>query len=344
VNLSAVEDELIVENTFVAENPFADEVQTVAEEAALPVKALNGYSTNKLPPIESIVEKPLPENLAITEITPIFSMKSRLEDIHETSEPVLIEWEQPDDVPTVTQALGKKRKAIADAQFSLASNFADEENFVTDLGEIDAPISSSAEESESRRTDAVKGDVFSYDDSGTSWNLPDKRKILTGAGILALLVSAVGGTFLIRQFQSNAGANQTAAQSIPKNNQPPKPVAPDKISEAVKPESLTANNPSSNDDNAVPPDLSDFQPRESSEKNVAPISQIRNKKQPVKENTAKREQALPEKIVINETFDKKGNVKTMPSLEKKTAVKNQDKNSTKTDAFTRPRIVKNPKF
>jgi hypothetical protein len=34
----------------------------------------------------------------------------------------------------------------------------------------------------------------------------------------------------------------------------------------------------------------------------------------------------------------------MPSLEKKTAVKNQDKNSTKTDAFTRPRIVKNPKF
>ena len=341
-NLSAVENELIAENTFAAENPIVDEVQTAAEETTLPVKAANDYSTNKLPPIESIIEKSLPKNFVITDIAPIFSMKSMLRDIHKTSEPVLVEWQQPDDVPTVTQALGKKRKQLADAAFAPVSNLAAEENSVTDLGEIDAPRSSAAK-SETRQTNAAEQDVFSYDDSGTSWNLPDKRKILIGAGIFALLVLAVGGTFLIRQFQSTADANQTATQSVPKDNEPPKPVQTNKVSEAVRPESLTVNKPPENDDNAAPPELPDFQPRESIERNVAPISQIRSKKQPVKENIAKREQILPEKIVSNESFDKKGNVK-LPPPEKKTAIKNQDKTQTKADTLTRPRIVKNPKF
>ena len=65
------------------------------------------YTTTKLPPVEAILDqKRPPENIAITEIEPIFSLKGGILDIHKTSEPVLVDWEQPDDVPTTTQASG----------------------------------------------------------------------------------------------------------------------------------------------------------------------------------------------------------------------------------------------
>ena len=349
----AIENQLNFEVRTVVEKPFLTESQPVVEnktaadstlfenreveEIESPVK---DYSTTKLPPLESIIGKPLPENIKITDITPIFSLKPRFSGIHETSEPVLIDWQQPDDVPTITQALGKRKKEIADAVF--APNFAVEKYSVTELGEIDAPFDSTVKTDEPDEK-YTERDVFSYDDSETSRNFDGKRILLTGAGIAVLIILAVGGTFLLRQFQSDDAAKQTAAQSVPEDNQPQKPAALDKVSKTVKPETVAENNPSINDDNAAPPVLPDFQPRESSEKTVAPISPVRNKKQPVKENSAKREQILPAKILSNEIFDKKGEVKTS-SPDDKTAVKNLDKKGNRIEFLTRPRVVKNPKF
>jgi len=349
-NQSFVENEIAVENELIAENFLAIENEPIFEKAEETEPSAVIYldlTTNKLPPIETIVEKPLPKNIVITEITPIFSLKSRVTDIHKTSEPALIEWEQPDDVPTITQALGKKRKELADAEFAPAPLFIDEEDSaVIDIGEIDAPVAAVSEEYEPRRNYAAELPVFSYDDSGTSWNLPDKRKILTGAGIAALFVLAVGGTLLSRQFQLSGDTEQTTAQSAPNDKLLPNSAEPDKATAETdktapaKPETLAVNNPSSDTDNSDVPALPDFQPREINEKNIVPTSQIRNKKQAVKENSESREQLIKTKTAENKVFDKKGDVKA-PS-NKKTADKS--KLSTKTDIFTRPRIVKNPKF
>jgi serine/threonine protein kinase len=349
---SFIESEPAIENELVAENASAVENEPVAEKAEEPEAAAVIYldlTTNKLPPIESIVENRVPENIKITEITPIFSLKSQVADIHKTSEPALIEWEQPDDVPTITQALGKKKKEIADAQFAPAAPlFSDEDDSaVIDIGEIDAPVNAVSEEFKPRRDYAAERDVFSYDDSGTSWNLPGTRKILTGAAVIAaLFVLAVGGTLLSRQLSSDT--EQTTAQSAPSDKLLPKSAEPDKIAETdksviTKSEPLAVNNPSSDADNSDVPALPDFQPREINEKNVVPISQNRNKKQivqPVKESSESRAQVIQTKPAENKVFDKKGNVKSL--TDKKTADKS--KLSTKTDIFTRPRIVKNPKF
>ena len=347
-DLSLVEAEAFIEspaataeNQTAAENPSAGDAPIVAEETELPVKAFDDYSTNKLPPIEKIIANRLPENFKITEIEPIFSLKSKLRDIHTTSEPVLIDWEQPDDVPLVTQNLDAEIKETADTQFA----FADAEDSVIDAGDADAPPVS--EQGEIRPTYAAELPFSAYDDSGTSWNLPDKRKILTGAGILALLVLAVGGTLLSRQLQSSGETQQTTAQTAPSEKSLTKSAEPDKVSETdkpltAKPEKLAVSNPSADTDSLDVPDLPNYQPRESAEKTVAPISQVRNNKRPVKENPETREQVTQTKNTTTAVFDKKGEVKS--PRDKKPADKSKLSTSTKTDIFTRPRVVKNPKF
>lgn len=338
-NEAAFENALVDENQTIIENPSADEVQTVAEETRLPVKAFDDFSTNKLPPIETIIPNRLPENFKITEITPIFSLKSGLKDIHTTDEPVLIEWEQPDDVPLITQNLDAEIKETADTRFAFAT---DAEDSIIDAGDADAPPEYLSEDDEVRPNYAAENPFFAYDDSRTSWNLPDKRKILTGAGIFALLVLAVGGTLLSRQVQSSGDAEQTTAQTAPAEKSLPKSAESDKVSETEKPltdkaEKLAVSNPSADSESLDAPALPDFQPREINEKTSAPNP---SKKRAVKTASENREQT---KDVSSKVFDKKGEVK--PSSDKKTADKSKlSTSSTKTDIFTRPRIVKNPKF
>jgi len=347
-DLSLIGNEAVIENTAIAEiqtaaeNPSADEVQIVAEATTLPVKAFDDYTTNKLPPIEKIIENRLPENFKITEIEPIFSLRRKITaDIHETSEPVLIDWEQPDDVPLITQNLDAEIKEAADTRFAAM----DAEDSIIDVGEADAPPAS--EDDEIRTLYTAETPFFAYDDSGTSWNLPDKRKILTGAGILALLVLAVGGTLLSRQVQSSGDTEKTTAQTAPAEKSLPKSAEPDKVSETEKPltdkpAQVAVSNPSADADSLNVPDLPNYQPRESEEKTLVPISQARNKKRPVKETVETREQVAQTSNTAKTVFDKEGDVKS--PADKKTADKSKLSTSTKTDIFTRPRIVKNPKF
>ncbi len=329
---------LPVEVRTAVENSEEAEILTVAEETAVPVRAFNDYSTTKLPPLESVIEKRVPENIVITEITPIFSLKRRATDIHKTSEPVLVEWEQPDDVPTTTQALNPKKKEFADAVFVADADFADDAaDDIIDAGDVDSVW----EDYEPRRNYAAERAVFSYEETaGRSWNLPGKRTVLTGAAIVGFLVIAVGGTFLNRQIQSAGSDEQTAAKSAPNDKSLPKSAEPDKVSETqktatVKPKDLTVTNA----DNPDAPELPNYQPRASEEKTVVPVSQTRSKKRGVSELPEKRDAPAQTKADTNAAFDKKGNTK--PAADKKPAVKNQPSTPTKTDIFTRPRIVKN---
>ncbi len=330
-------DESSGEILTVAEEPIGTEIQTVAEETVLPVKAFDDYSTTKLPPLESVIEKLPPKNLVITEISPIFSLKSRVADIHKTSEPALIEWEQPDDVPTTTRALNTKKKEFADTVFVADADFIDVDDDIIDAGNVD----SVREDDEPRRNYAAERAVFSYaETAGKSWNLPEKRTILTGAAIAVFLVLAVGGTFLNRQIQSARSDDQTAAKSSTNDKTLPKSAEPDKVSETEKPATVKpADLKITNADSPDTPEMPDYQPREREEKTVVPVSQTRNKKRALSETSEKRDNPAQTKAVTNAAFDKKGNTK--PAADKKTADKNQPSTPTKTDIFTRPRIVKN---
>jgi serine/threonine protein kinase len=324
------------------------EAEEAAAHAPEPFDPLfNDLSTTKLPPLESIIDNPAPVTEREIETVTAFAPPVESSEIHQSKEPVLVEWEQPDDVPTITQALGKRKKAAADAAFAAVQTapVAVVEEPVIEMGEIDAPVASASEENEPRRDYAAELSVFSYDDSGTSWNLLDKRKLLTGAGIAALIVFAVGATLLSRQFFLSRDTRQTTAKSAPADRTQPKSAEPAKVSETelpalAKPEQASVNNPVSTDESAEVPPLPNYQPRETAEKIVVPISQTRPKKREIKELSETRSQVAPSKPAVNPVFDKKGEIRAAP--DKKSTVKGQGPGSTKSDIFTRPRIVKNP--
>jgi serine/threonine protein kinase len=337
---TAIENPVELESPAVIENPVEMETQTAMVEAESPEPVFIDYTTTKLPPLERVIEKPSPENIKITEITPIFSLKRQNSDIHKTSEPVLVNWEQPDDVPTITQTLDEKLKDNADAEFSPVSDFIDDEDYIIDAGEIDTPpVAVPVKGYEYRRNYEDENSVFSSYDSGTSWNLPHKRKILTGAAVVGLIGLAIGGTILNRQIQSASDDRQTAVQSSPNVKSPPKSADSDKVAEADKTsiqrtKNLTVNSLSADENDASLPEISDYQPRETETK-------TRNKKRaPIKDSSEKPDNTEQSKTASNITFDKQGNMKS--SADKQSGVKNQT-TKPKIEIFSRPRIVKNPK-
>lgn len=320
------------------------ETQFVAEETPSPAFAVVDYSTTKLPPIEKIISAP---DFKVTEIETIFSLKRGNFDIHKTSEPVLIEWEQPDDVPTTTAALNISKKQFADVQFVQNADVADEK--IADAVEAEEAetdeVEYVSEAHKTRRDYASVSSVFaSYEDSaGRSWNLPGKRAVITGAAICGLMIIAVGGVFLNRQMQST-DTQTSAAKSAPVEKTLPKPAASQQNAETVasaKPEASTVSSVETTD----APEVPNYEPRETTVvKTVAPIAQTSSKKRaPVVKMTETPKTVVPQsKTETAEVFDKRGNVK--PAADKKNAVKNQASTSTKGDVFTRPRVVKNPKF
>ncbi len=346
-NEAAAEDLFLAERETAVENAFAAESEAIIENAAeirnaapqasaeeLPVEAFHDYSTTKLPPIEKILGDPA---FKVTEIETIFSLKRGNFDIHQTSEPALVEWEQPDDVPSNTAALNLPKKDLADARFVLNADVIDEK--IADEAETD-DVEYVSEAHKTRRDYAAVSSVFaSYEDSNKSWNLPGKRAVITGAAICGLVILAVGGVFLNRQIQS-ADTQTTAAKSSPTAKTLPKPAEPQRNAETIapaKPENVTV----SSVENSDAPEMPNYEPRETTDaKPVAPVSQNAGKKRPVVKTTETSKNAPQSKTETAEVFDKKGNVKPAPD---KKSSKNQA-STTKPDVFTRPRVVKNPKF
>lgn len=340
-----LENELAVGNEPVTKTAVAAELQTAAGNEAAeesPAEAFRDYSTTKLPPIEKIISAP---DFKVTEIETIFSLKRGNFDIHKTSEPVLVEWEQPDDVPTTTAALNISKKQFADVQFVRHADVFDEK--VADEVEADEieadEIEYVSEAHKTRRDYASVSSVFaSYEDSSRrSWNLPGKRAIITGAAICGLMILAVGGVFLNRQMQS-ADTQTTAVKSSSDAKTLPKPVEPQRNAETsvpAKPENAVV----SSVENTDTPEVPNYEPRETTAvKTVAPASQPNSKKRPVVKAVETSKTAPQIKTETNAVFDKRGNVKSLP--DKKSTVKSQASTPTRNDVFTRPRVVKNPKF
>ncbi len=319
-------------------NPLAVENKPSAENVekfASPIKVFPDLTTTKLPPIESIIGSGLSENVTPDQPAPIFYEMAESPAIQVTNEAVLIEWEQPADIPPIMKTLKTKKKETADTK----PLFIDDEDSIFDEDEIDSPFDDVLETEEFRSGYAKPR--FSYADSGRSWNFPDKRKMLTGAGLAALFVLAVGGTLLSHQFQLARDVRQKTAKSSPKSAEPDKVSETDKSSNA-KPEELSGNNPSSCVDDSEMPNLPDYQPRDVDEKTVVPVSQKSNNNRGFKENSERREGLKQNKTVSDVSSDKKAEIKS-PS-DKRSAIKNQESTSTDPDIFTRPRIVKNPQF
>ncbi len=338
-----IKNSIPVENQKVIENLTLVENHPMAEKSELPVKAFDDFTTTKLPPIESIIENHFSENERNAQTTAVFYETAENSEIHVTNEALLIEWEQPDDIPSKPEIFQKAKKETGHKE----PVFIDDDDSIIDAGEVDAPFDAVSEVNEIGRHYTAPRPVFSSSDSAKSWSLPDRRKLLTGAGLAALFVLAVGGTLLSRQFQLARDARQTTTQSSPNSKSLPKPAEPDQVSEndkslAAKPAPVTLNKQASNADDSDTLDMSDTELRDIDEKNVVPISQSRNKKRVFKESSENRSNAIQTKLVSNESSNKKAELKSSP--DKKSAVKSQVSTSPKPDIFTRPRIVKNPKF
>lgn len=298
--------------------------ETIEEETIEPV--FIDLTTNKLPPIDSFIENPAPASDYQTRELKMPGEAVEDSEIHITNKPVLIEWQQPDDVPTTTQTLDARKKETADAEFAEAPVFIDEEKYPVDAKEADY----ASENRQTKHYDDSASPVFSYYDSGRSWSLPGKRKLVTGAAVVGLLLIAIFGTFLNRRIQSARSNEQTAVKSPAGDKTLPKSAEPEKVP-AAKPENPGASNPVTPAENSEPAGLPNYQPPETTEKTVVPTAQVRAKKRAVKESAEKpKVQPQPQSDKV-EVFDKKGNMRSKPA----------DKSPAKSDIFTRPRIVKN---
>ena len=338
--VAIIETPVEIEAESAVETPVGIEVEAVAEKAKSFDPVFIDYSTTKLPPIEAVVGNPSTNDDTEIETVRFFKPKAEKNtDIHKTSEPAIVHWEQPDDVPTITQALKVQDIEASDAAFAPQSALTDDiEDEIIDAGEIDAPPAV-VRGYEYRRNNTEEGEFFAYRDSGFSFNLPDNRKILTGLGVAALAIVAVGGTFLNRHIQSAPDTVQNAVKTAPNAKTLPKPVEqPVKVSDVEKLSEVEKPAPAKpeilNAGNTEEPELPNYQPRETDSKTVAiTTTQNRNKKRAVKESSENRDDDLQTKTVSGAVRDKKGEIKP--------PVKNQS-STKKIEVFSRPRIVKTP--
>jgi hypothetical protein len=357
---AGAETPIIIVNSFAAESRAAIETQaeieespamqgwsSSAEKVATSAAPVIDYTTTKLPPIESILENSLLETKF--EIAAPAEEKAKNQEIHTTAEPVLIDWEQPDDVPTTTQTLNISRKAKADAEFTAKPETFNAEDETAEDAVLEADeVEYVSESYQTRRDYAQVKPVFSYEETsrgGAAWNLPQKRTIVAGAAVLGLLIVAVGGTVLNRWMQSPAFDNQTSAQTAPSERTLPEAAEKEK-NPAAETRDLAVSDSSPVIETAeTTVALPAYAPRETDEKALMPVlpSRVAGARKPAsKKSVETRPNPAPMKIEEEAVFDKKGNVK--PAADKKSANKNQAASSSKSDEFTRPRIVKTPKF
>ncbi len=330
-----IEKRAALENKTAFENSNLGENQPIANSRELPVKAFDDYTTTKLPPLESIIENHLPAAQPNAQTAAIFAGNAENSKLDGSKEAALIEWEQPDDIPSKPQILPPAINQTA------ATVLIDED--LIDAGDIDAAVNPVSEIDLTGRRPAPRP-LSVYQQTVRSWNLPDKRKLLTGAGLAALFVFAIGGTLLSRQFQLVRDGRETTAQSSPNGKSLPKSAESDKVSDTDKSSSvkpLNISNPVLNSDDPDPSDISDSDLRDLNEKNVVPVSQKSINKKVSKETSEKRRE-VPNKTVSNEPFNKKTEAGSLP--DKKTAVKDRNSTAAKPEIITRPRIVRNPKF
>lgn len=309
----------------------------------IPEEILADLPTEELPSLESISKELFFNNETSAEETSAFTTEDRDTAFQPLNKPILIQWEQPEDIPPMPKILEAGDEAFA-TDFAVEPVFIDYEDPVIYAGEIDLPTSSN--QTENYETEHRSG---SY-----NWaNFANKRQLLIGAGIVALLALVVGGRILTRQFQIAEDTSQTIAQSSPKEKSLPQieKVLENDNPPIAKPGELTENSPSASVDSPEPPVLPDYQPRETNEKDVVPIAQSRIKKRAVKSPPAdcNCDKTIQNKPVANESSPVKNVEIPVKKVEviivgRKSATESKPLKSAEISVFNRPRIVKNPKF
>ncbi|NJM53725.1 MAG: hypothetical protein HC846_10250 [Blastocatellia bacterium] len=167
--------------------------------------------------------------------TASFETKAENFEIPITNKPILIEWEQPDDIPLITKALEREEEIFVPEFSSAEPIFIDYQDSVIDTDEANSTISCASEDYQFSRNDAEESPVFSYSNSGVWAKFTENRKVLVGAGIFVLLALGVGGIWLNRQFQMEDEARQTIVQSAPSEKSLPKAAQSEKVLEDNKP-------------------------------------------------------------------------------------------------------------
>lgn len=300
---------------FVEAAPPLPEIK--AEEIAPAAPVFVDLTTTKLPPVESIIAAKPPANEYQTQELSPSNEIFRQAQAFQAQEPAA--ERKPKVIPAVVLIADENQPKPADVA-------------ILDEEILDEPAK--LEPINRRRYDDEP--VFSSYNPGKSWSLPDKRKLATGAVVAGLLIIAVFGTFLNRQIQSARSNERTDAKTPTKETSVTKPAEPVKASENVPPAAKTEALPASNRETLAPTqsdstETPNYIPRQSEEKNAAPAAQPRVKQRAVKNPS-------PEKTTSVEVFDKKGNPRPLP--DKKSEDKKQT-SSGKSDALTRPRVVKN---
>ncbi|MBS1795142.1 MAG: protein kinase [Acidobacteria bacterium] len=323
-------------------------VAVVPEENDGLAHVIVDYTTTKLPPLESIIGDAWPVNEASAPLpapapNPYITFTGTVDEL---KAPALVEWEQPDDIPEAPRRLAPwespvqkldtaPEKTAEAAAAPVVETREPAPSFGSILGLAAAPPlrPPGAAPPIVRETP-----VFSSDEPKRSWKLPDKRKLLTAAAVLGLIVVSVGGTILNRRIQSARmpnPASSPAARTTPQTEAPvaenEKTVAPP----AVVPVSGPVSEPET-------PDLSDL--RSLDEPAPAPNSPVRNRKPAVKPAADAREKTPPAakpSPAPNATLDKTG--KAIPAKpDKKPPVTSKSTAPKSAETVTRPRIVRNP--
>lgn len=299
--------------------------------------------TNKLPPLplagfeEIAVEKKAiqPERVVVAE--------NGINNIPTPPKPLMVEWEQPEDIPLEPEMTETSRQEFSDSEFYPAEDIVEKES---SFSAYDKP--SAVVEAETSREQSEEVPVLLDDEEPRSAYFPMLNQLpIIGAGLVLVIFLVIVST-LVNVRSESGSSEQTVTKAPPTEKVLPKPETSRVIStenidvaeeteEPEEPEELDSKErtPIKNESGSTDSKISEVKKRTNS-----PASTVKQtvKTQTVKElsdnklkqNDLKSEERKSDKVLTKPkvALDKRGNVKPSQS-------------STKADAFTRPRIVKN---
>jgi serine/threonine protein kinase len=297
--------------------------------------------TNEVPPLtEPVIETLALESRLISETEPVWVEEVEVNDIQPISGPAMIEWEQPEDIPSEMEVLKVRstefgESEVVQALFSVDDESAESETFEPALLiEIDREID---------RLPADASPMFSqYTDSQSPRFPLTNQKMLTGAGAAMLVILVViVGSLLSRESHPARLPEQPAAKSP----------APEKSLPKVEEEDFLSKENLASTEKSDESELKETAPTQE----IPPIlgSKVSDvKKRQTLASAAKRpEQDQMSKQKPDNKRDKNGltsverssnneAVKQKTPADNKPAEKKQTVATIKSDGLSRPRIVK----
>lgn len=295
-------------------------------------------------PITENVVLPLPENVIENiEVEKEFDSQpevnfveeAKVNNISTASMPVLVDWEQPEDIPSEEEVLEVRQKEFGEAEFASAEHFVEDEHVTFEPPSV---INIVIENDDIRRDRTGKAPIFAQYSGNQSGYLPIVNQLpLIGAGLVILISLVVVGSSLIG-YKDPLLQEQTSVKAPPKQKILPKPVEPEIVSKEEteplpNPEELEANNnkPLKDISDVSEPKISDVKKRPNLLPSAAKRTVQNQTNKDVSENKVQTNGSNVEGKSLNKDV-----IIIVPSQDKK----NTNGKSLSTNGLTRPRIVK----